>query len=100
MYWYILFRNNGRELAHMVVAWLDDASAHAEAKAYIDWDRKASGASGWELVQIQRKQRSSYFKPVQSKNDPDDAIEYHWVWEDYQEHGQGEQLLQSFPVEE
>jgi hypothetical protein len=88
--WYALFRNEGeesstgREIKHMVVAWLDKANLDNEIDRYIAWDRKASGATKWDIVQYARSDREEgYYKEKKKETDPD-LLEYHWVWEDFQ----------------
>ena len=90
VFWYALFRNDGdttetgREIKHMVVAWLDEASMNAEVDRYIAWDKNASGATKWDIVQYTRTDRpEGYFKDKNKDSDPD-LLEYHWVWEDFQ----------------
>ena len=91
MHWYILYRNGSREISNMVVAWLEESDAINEIDAYVEWDKKASGATTWELVQAPRSPRENYFKRKLPKkgSDPDgditytDQLEYHWVLEDY-----------------
>ncbi len=95
MIWFILYRNGGREVTDMVVAWLDKATADAEIEAYVDWDRKASGATSWELVSVPRQKRQSYFKPPRKKSDPTDLIEYHYVLEDLRVEGAEETLVRA-----
>ena len=104
-FWYALFRNDGdttetgREIKHMVVAWLDEASMNAELDRYIAWDKNASGATKWDIVQYTRTDRvEGYFKDKKKDKDPD-LLEYHWVWEDFQssEDGNSTVLIKSYP---
>ena len=88
--WYALFRNDsgetptGREIKHMVVAWLDKNNLDNELDRYIAWDRKASEATKWDIVKYARSDREEgYYKEKKKKTDPD-LLEYHWVWEDFQ----------------
>ena len=88
--WYALFRNDGaetntgREIKHMVVAWLDESLMNDELKQYIEWDKKASEATKWDVVRyIRTKRTEGYFKDKKKDSDPD-LLEYHWVWEDFQ----------------
>ena len=93
MFWFILYRNGGREISDMVVAWLDEQTSEAEIDKYLEWDRKASDTTAWELVRVPRIERESYFKPQQKKSDPDDLLEYHWVLEDLR--NANEEILRS-----
>ena len=88
--WYALFRNDsgdtptGREMKHMVVAWLDKENMDNEIDRYIAWDRKASEATKWDIGKYQKTDREEgYYKDKEKDTDPD-LLEYHWVWEDFQ----------------
>jgi len=79
-YWFALLRNGGREIADMVVAWMSREEANAEVEAYQVWDKNLTKTNRWEMVRFRRTTRESYYKDTEAL-----LIEYHWVWEDFQE---------------
>ena len=68
----------------MVVAWLDETSMNSELDRYIAWDKNASGATKWDIVQYTQTDRSEGYYKDNKEDEAHDLLEYHWVWEDFQ----------------